>query len=96
MIAKSPVMKASMPAAIPASVVSAKAGLTLISAKIVSPAGMDLYIELVNEDPMVNNNGIAMINPTEHLPNIVFGSILQGCFAMLFSFQSTKPSFTQA
>ncbi len=58
-IAKSPVMKAEIPATIPASIVSVKAGLAAISLKIVSPAGIDLYKEFVNEVPMINNTGIA-------------------------------------
>ena len=69
-------MKAEIPATIPASIVSAKAGLTAISAKIVTPAGTDLYNEFVNDVPMINNSGIAMISPTDHLPNVVFGIIL--------------------
>jgi len=78
-------MKAEIPATIPASIVSAKAGLAATSAKIVSPAGTDLYNEFVNDEPMTNNIGIATISPTDHLPNVVFGVILQGCFVMLSS-----------
>ena len=70
-------MKADIPATIPASIVRAKAGLAKISAKIVPPAGTDLYNEFVNDVPMINNSGIAMISPTDHLPNVVFGIILQ-------------------
>ena len=81
-------MKAEIPATIPASIVSAKAGLAAISAKIVSPAGTDLYNEFVNDEPITNNNGIATISPTDHLPIVVFGMILQGCFVMLSSFRS--------
>jgi hypothetical protein len=83
-------MKAEMPATIPASIVSAKAGLAAISAKIVLPAGTDLYSEFVNDEPMTNNIGIATISPTDHLPNVVFGVILQGCFVMLSSFCSRE------
>ena len=39
MIARRPVMKAEIPAPMPASMVSANAGLAAISAKIVSPDG---------------------------------------------------------
>jgi hypothetical protein len=81
-------MKAKIPETIPVSIVSDKAGLATISAKIVSPAGTDLYNEFVNDVPMINNSGIAMINPTDHLPNIDIGLILQGCFAILFSFHN--------
>ena len=74
-------IKAEIPAAIPASIVSAKAGLAAISAKIVLPAGTDLYIESVNDVPMTNNIGIATMSPTDHLPNVVSGSILQVFFS---------------
>jgi len=79
-------MKAEIPATIPASIVSAKAGLAAISAKIVPPAGTDLYNEFVNDVLMINNSGIAKMSPTDHLPNVVFGIILQGCFVILSSF----------
>jgi len=82
------VIKAEIPATIPASIVSAKAGLEAISAKMVPPAGTDLYNEFVNDVPMKNNIGIAMMRPTDHLPNVVFGAIFQGCFVILFSFRS--------
>ena len=81
-------MKAEIPETIPASIVSAKAGLAAISAKIVSPEGTDLYNEFVNDAPMLNNSGIATINPIDHLPNCVLAIILQVCFAILSSFQS--------
>ena len=83
-------MKAEIPATIPVSIASAKAGLATISAKIVPPAGTDLYSEFVNDEPMANNIGIATISPTDHLPNVVFGVILQGCFVMIASFRSRK------
>jgi hypothetical protein len=75
-------MKAEIPATIPASIVSAKAGLAAISAKIVPPAGTDLYNQFVNDVPMINNIGIATISPTDHLPNIVFGEIRQDGFVI--------------
>jgi hypothetical protein len=31
----------------------------------------------VNDVPMINNIGIATMSPTDHLPNVVFGIILQ-------------------
>ncbi len=83
-------MKAEIPATIPASIVSAKAGLAAISAKIVPPAGTDLYNEFVNDVPMINNIGIATMSPIDHLPNVVFGIILQGCFVILSSFRIRK------
>ena len=79
MIAQRPVHKEEIPATIPASIVSAKAGLAPISAKIVSPAGTDLYNEFVNDVPMINNIGITMMSPNDHLPNVVFGIIRQAC-----------------
>ena len=79
-------MKAAIPATIPASIVRAKAGLAAISAKIVSPAGTDLYNESANDEPMINRIGIAMINPTDHRPNVVVGTIVQGCLIMLSAY----------
>jgi hypothetical protein len=90
MIASRPVMKAEIPAAIPASIVSAKAGLAAISAKIVPPAGTDLYNEFVSDEPMINNSGIATMSPTDHFPNVVIGKILLGRFVILFSFHGRK------
>jgi hypothetical protein len=84
-------MKPEIPATIPASIVSAKAGLAAISAKIVPPAGTDLYDEFVNDEPMTNSIGIATISPTDHVPNVVLGVILQGCFIMPSSFHSRRP-----
>lgn len=83
-------MKAEIPATIPASIVNAKAGRAVISAKIVSPAGIDLYNEFVNDVPMINKIGMATISPIDHLPNIVSGAILQGCFVILTSFPYRK------
>ena len=81
-------MKAIIPATIPASIVSAKAGLAAISAKIVPLAGTDLYIESVNDVPMIKNIGIATMSPIDHLPNVFFGRILQVCFFILSTFAS--------
>jgi hypothetical protein len=36
--------------------------------------------------PMINNIGIATMSPTDHLPNVVFGVILQDCIFILSSF----------
>ena len=79
-------MKAEIPAAIPASIVSAKAGRAAISAKIVPPAGIDLYSEFVKVVPMINNIGIATMRTTDHLPNVFWGVILQGRFVILLPF----------
>jgi len=84
------VIKAEVPATIPASIVSAKAGLAAISANIVPPDGTDLYNEFVNDAPMINNSSIATMSPTDHLPIVVFGKILQGCFVIPSSFRSRK------
>lgn len=83
-------MKAEIPATIPASTVSAKAGLAAISAKIVPPAKTDLYNEFVKDVPMIISIGIAMMRPTDHLPNVVIDVILQGFFVILFSFRCEK------
>jgi hypothetical protein len=88
MIASRPVIKAEIPAAIPASIVSAKAGLAVISAKIVPPAETDLNNEFVNDEPMINNSGIAMMSPTDHFPNAVIGKNLQVGFVMFFFFHN--------
>lgn len=81
-------MKAEIPATIPASIVSAKAGLAAISFKMVSPAGIDLYNEFVNDVPMMNNIGIMSMRPTDPLPKGVIGITLQGCFVILITFRS--------
>ena len=73
--------KAEIPAAIPASAVSARAGLAARSARTVSPAGTDVYSELVNNEPAMNSNAIAMIRPTDHFPEVLLGEILNGCLA---------------
>lgn len=69
-------MKAEIPVTIPASIVSARAGLAAISAGMVLPAGTDSYNESVNDVPILNNMGIATMRPTDHLPKVVFGMIL--------------------
>lgn len=51
---------------------------------MVPPAGTDLYNEFVNDAPMINNNGIATMSITDHLPNAVIGIILQDRFVILF------------
>ena len=83
MIESNPKQKADIPATIPASIVSANTGLAAISAKIVPPAGVDLYSELVSDVPMINRMGIVTASPTDHLPNVVRGAILKGCLLML-------------
>jgi hypothetical protein len=88
-------MKADIPATIPASIVNAKAGLVAISAKIVPPAGIDLYNEFVNDVPMINKIGMATMSPIDHLPNIVFGAIHQRCFVILSYFTYRKLTITR-
>jgi len=73
MIAVSPVIKAEIPDANPISIVMARAGRLPISAKSVSPEGTDSYNVVVKEVPMSNNKGMAMINPSDHLPKLDFG-----------------------
>ena len=77
-IPRRPVRKAEIPAAIPASIVSANAGRAAISFKMVSPAGVDSYNEFVNDMPMINSMGIASMRTTDHLPKVVAGVALQG------------------
>jgi hypothetical protein len=81
-MATRPAIKAEIPAPIPASIVRARAGLAAISANIVSPAGIDEYNEFVNEVPMTNIKGITIAAPTDHLPAVVAGIILQVFFAI--------------
>jgi hypothetical protein len=69
----SPVIKAETPQAIPASAISGRAGLLTISARIVPPAGTDLYNVFAKDVPMKINNGIAIRSPSDHLPKEVFG-----------------------
>jgi hypothetical protein len=76
MIVISPIMKTETPEAIPASIVSARAGLTTMSSHMVLPADTDLYNEFVNDPPMKNNIGIAIARPKDHQPSLFFGNIL--------------------
>ena len=85
MIASRPVMKADIPAAIPVSMVRARAGLAAISAKMVLLAGTDSYNESASDEPVVNKSGMATMSPIDHFPNVVPGKILQGLFVILFS-----------
>jgi hypothetical protein len=76
MIAMSPVMNAETPETIPASIVSASAGLRVISSNMVLPAGADSYNKFVNDMPINSNTGIAAASPSDHRPNLVFGRTL--------------------
>ena len=69
----SPITKAEIPEIIAASIPSARTGLLTISSKMVLPAGTDLYKKLIENGTMKNNTDIAIINPIDHLPNVVFG-----------------------
>jgi hypothetical protein len=75
-------MKAEIPAAMPESMVNAKAGLAAISANIVLPAGTDLYNEFVNDAPMKNNIGIETMRPRDDLPKTFLGIILKDWFVI--------------
>ncbi|MEZ4770519.1 MAG: DinB family protein [Caldilineales bacterium] len=86
MMASMPRMKAPVPAAIPASIVSAKAGLAPMSAAMVAPVGADLYNERASAEPTANRIGMATMRPTDHLPNVDAGVTCQGCLAMVSSF----------
>ena len=68
-------MNAPIPAAMPASIESARSGLSAMSSRIVPPAGLDSYSEPANDEPTINSIGMAMISPTDQLPNAVFGLI---------------------
>lgn len=69
-------MNAKIPETIPASIVSAKAGLTIMSFNMVPPAGTDLYSKSVTDMPMENNTGMATASPSDHQPSLVLGGIL--------------------
>ncbi len=81
----SPIIKAEIPEAIPASMVSARAGLTAMSFNMVPPAGTDLYNKVVNDMPMKNNAGIATASPSDHQPSLIFGRILILTFITSFA-----------
>ena len=66
-------MKATIPEAHPARMVSARAGLPAISANIVLPEDTSSYNVFVKDDPMKISKGKAMISPSDHFPNFVFG-----------------------
>lgn len=74
--AVSPIMKAKTPEAMPASIVSAKAGLTVISFNMVSPAPTDSYNKSLNDVPTKNNTGITAANPSDHQPSLVLGRMI--------------------
>lgn len=78
-IASRPVVKDEIPAIMPVSIEIANAGLAIISARIVPPAGVDLYIEFVSDVPRIKNINIVGMSPTDNLPNIVFGKIPNSC-----------------
>lgn len=63
--------------------VSARAGLATVSARIVSPDGTDLYSESVNDEPRTKSMGTATMSPTDHMPNDVLGEMRQGRFVKL-------------
>jgi len=83
-------MKAEMPAANPASIVNARAGLAITSANNDSPARTDGYNVFVNEKPVKIKIGIATKSPTDHQPDVVFGVILQSCFFIIIHIQPIK------
>lgn len=77
-----PIIGATIPNPIPASMDIDNAGLWIISPIIVFPAGVELYNVLVNDVPKKNKTGIAMINKRDHFPKLVLGNILT--FILLF------------
>jgi len=66
-------MKEIIPAIKPDSIGKATPGLISISLKMLSPGGRDAYLVRYNSLPIKNNRNIAIINPNDHLPNLVFG-----------------------
>ena len=80
MIAIRPVMKAEIPEANPASIVRAKAGLPEISAIIEFPEDTPSYKVSVNDMPMNNSSGIAIISPNDHFPILDFGITPPRCY----------------
>jgi len=70
MMAMIPVKNARTPDTIPASIVNARAGLAAISCMMELPDGVDAYNVFVNDVPMKNRIGMAMINPMDHFPSL--------------------------
>lgn len=74
-----------IPETIPANIVIANAGLLVISSQMELPAGIDGYHKFVNDAPIKNNTGIAPMNPSDHLPSVVFGIPIR-LFCYIFRF----------
>ena len=75
MTATSPVIKAEMPDENPSSIGMDNEGLLIRSPSNVSDAGAASYKVFTKIDPMMKNNGIAIISPSDDLPNFVLGMI---------------------
>jgi hypothetical protein len=71
MMLTSPVKRAEKPAPNPVSIDNARAGRLFISARIVPPAGTDLYNESARDDPMKSNINITIMSQMDHLPRFV-------------------------
>lgn len=72
--------KAAIPVPIPESMESAKAGLVMISPRMVVPADTDLYKELVKDVPRINNTTMVGMSAIDHFPNVDLGVIRSGLF----------------
>jgi hypothetical protein len=67
-MANRPVIKAEIPATIPA--------------RIIPSAGIGLDDEFINDEPVATNMGIAMMSHTDHVPKVVSGLILHDRFVI--------------
>ncbi len=72
--------KAAIPAPIPESMESAKAGLVMISPRMFVPADTDLYKELVKDVPRMNNTTMVGMSTTDHFPKVDRGVMRSGLF----------------
>jgi hypothetical protein len=74
------VKKAAIPDAMPESMESAKAGLAMMSSRIVVPAETDLYNELVKDVPRMNNTTMVGMSVIDHFPKVDRGVMRSGLF----------------
>lgn len=87
MIAMTPVIEARIPENIARTTASTKAGLRVISSKIVLLGSVDEYSKLVKSVPTKNRIDIATINPSDHLPHLVVGLIFICIFYQLVAYK---------
>ncbi len=72
--------KAAIPAPIPESMESAKAGLAMMSSRMVVPADTDSYKELVKDVPRMNNTTMVGMSVIDHFPKVDRGVMRSGIF----------------